>query len=821
MVDYFKVANNGCGLDYTEGGGLNVDSDPPSAQTELEALEARLLALELEKQSLLERKWQLVAAEQVNDQTMPPIEVPVSTGDKIALFRSFFRGRDDIFAVRWENSQGRRGYALACENEWRQGICYKPKVKCGDCRHQAFPPLDDRAIYAHLSGKTTLGLYPLLRDDHTWLLAVDFDKSDWQKSVQAFRSVCEEYAVPCLVERSRSGEGAHVWLFFKQPVPAVLARRLGFALLDRAMEQHAGLSFESYDRLFPNQDMLPEAGFGNLIALPLQQGPRQLGNSVFVDRLFEPVDDQWACLAGVRKMELGQIERCLSRLQAADTPDRDTQKPWEQGLPVSAVSITGCPSAIEITLANRLYLPVETLPHALLARLKRLASFSNPVFFKTQALRFSTKGIPRFISLAQIEQGYLSVPRGCQDDVLALLTEQQISVTIDDKRMGGKRLRGLQFKGSLRPEQTRAVSALVKHETGVLHAPTAFGKTVTAIGLIHKRKVNTLILVHSRQLLDQWKERLEVFLEGSDIGVIGGGKKKPSGEIDIATYQSMLDRKTNAVDPRLFDYGQIIVDECHHIAAPRYEALLSEGRAKYLVGITATPHRQDGHQSMIFMLSGPIRYAVKDDQRHRFEQRVIVRRIHRVPPPELSVPESRPHIAGIYRWLALDDERNQLIIGDVTTAVSEGRNPLLLTERREHASLLADRLRERGISCQVLRGAMGVKERNAAMAALDTTQVLIATGKYIGEGFDLPRLDTLFLGLPISWKGSLAQYAGRIHRQFVDKDTVLIYDYLDTSMPALVRMFGRREKAYAALGYSIVDGETQAQFQVNLPLPPP
>ena len=518
-----------------------MDSDPPksntaSVETDLEAIEARLLALELEKQSLFERKRQLVAADQLNDQTIPAIDVPVSTGDKIALFRSLFRGREDIYALRWENSQGRQGYALACENEWRQGICYKPKVKCGDCRHRAFLPLDDRAVYAHLSGKKTVGLYPLLRDDHTWFLAVDFDKSDWQQSVQAFRGVCEEHAVPCSVERSRSGEGAHVWLFFIQSVPAALARRLGFALLDRAMEQHAGLSFESYDRLFPNQDMLPEGGFGNLIALPLQRGPRQSGNSVFIDVHFEAIGDQWAYLSGVRKMESEQIEQCLSRLQISGSSDRDTQKPWEQGLPVPQVTITGCPKAIEVTLANLLYLPMETLPQALLARLKRLASFSNPVFFKTQALRFSTQGISRFISLAHIEQGYLSMPRGCLDDVLALLTEQHIAVTVDDKRMSGKRLRGLKFKGSLRPEQTKAVSALAKHECGVLHAPTAFGKTVTAIRLIHKRKVNTLILVHSRQLLDQWKERLEVFLEGSDIGVIGGGKKKPSGEIDIATY---------------------------------------------------------------------------------------------------------------------------------------------------------------------------------------------------------------------------------------------------------------------------------------------
>ena len=787
-----------------------------SVDTELKTIEERLSELEQEKQSLLKRKQQLLARDRVSIRVADAVKAPASTQEKVALFGSLFRGREDVHAVRWENKQGRHGYALACDNEWRQGICHKPKVKCGECRNQAFQLLDDRALYEHLSGQRTVGLYPLLPDENTWFLALDFDKSDWQQAVLAFRRLCEEWGIPCSLERSRSGDGAHAWLFFAQAIPAALARRLGFALLDKAMEQHASLSFDSYDRLFPNQDTLPAGGFGNLIALPLQRGPRQSGNSVFIDENFEPYPDQWTYLSAVERLGLQQIERCIARVVDSVDEDNDELKPWEKGLPLPKSTISGCPEKVEVTLANRIYVPTESLPNALLARLKRLASFSNPVFFKTQALRFSTHGIPRFISLSQIEQGYLSLPRGCLDDVLALLSEQSIELEVDDRRMTGQRLSGLKFKGSLRPEQKKAVTALAKHDSGVLHAPTAFGKTVTAIGLIQRRKVSTLILVHSRQLLDQWKERLDLFLEGCEIGMLGGGKKRPSGEIDIATYQSLIHRKTNSVDERLFDYGQIIVDECHHISAPRYEALLSESRAKYLLGITATPHRQDGHQPLIFMLAGPIRHTVKNDNRHEFEQRVIVRRLDKPPPFDLSGADSRPHIADVYRWLMHDEDRNHQIVEDVAAEIQEGRHPLLLTERREHATMLADLLRLRGITCEVLRGAMRAKERDAVMAALDDTQVLIATGKYIGEGFDLPRLDTLFLGLPISWKGSLAQYAGRIHRQSAGKDRVVIYDYVDSGLQTLERMFGRREKAYESLGYSVADGEASSLVQGSL-----
>ncbi len=467
------------------------------------------------------------------------------------------------------------------------------------------------------------------------------------------------------------------------------------------------------------------------------------------------------------------------------------------------ISIENCPTSVTITLANHLYIKLDTLPSMLIARLKRLASFANPVFFKTQALRFSTHGIPRYISCARIEQDYLSLPRGCLDEVIIVLEQQAIKIAFDDKRQKGNVLKALKFIGTLRKEQTKAVSVITQHDTGVLHAPTAFGKTVTAIGIIAKRKVNTLILTHSRQLLDQWQERLAVFLEGIDIGIIGGGKNKPTGQIDVATYQSFINKKDNSVNPLIQNYGQVIIDECHHISAPRFEMVLNEVRAKYVLGLTATPDRQNGHQKIIFMLAGPIRHKVKMNHAEKFEQRVVVSQLNYQPPINLTKADSRPHIAEVYAWLAENQERNQCIIADVVEQIKQGKYPLVLTERREHAEQLNQQLMAKGFTTVIFRGAMRVKERKQANEQLVLAQVIVATGKYIGEGFDFPRLDTLFLAMPISWKGTLAQYAGRIHRESEGKVLVTIFDYVDSSLPMLQRMYLKREKGYKIMGYNV------------------
>ena len=780
---------------------------------EIDAIEQRLAELEYERNSLIQRRDDLIQKPESRQGNQQNISLTLPVNQKVDLFKRLFKGRSDVFAKRWQNATGRSGYSFACQNEWVKGVCNKPRIKCNECPNRAYIALNDQVIYDHLAGKQIIGLYPLLADNTCYLLAADFDKDDWQEAIKALAQACRQFDIPHSVEISRSGNGAHLWIFFSEAVTAKDARLLGFGLLDKAMEIHPNLSFESYDRLFPNQDIMPEGGFGNLIALPLQKQARQNGNSLFVDQDLKPYTDQWQHLSQVHTVSTKQLASLLSKLtpdalRISDQQTIDSQPPWEQGAKLKSSTIDNCPKQLTVVLANHVYFNLDEIPAPLTARLKRLASFSNPVFFKTQAMRFSTHGIPRYITCARIEQGpansqWLSLPRGCMDDAMVLLQEQNISVVIDDKRESGKKLKSLKFLGKLRKDQSKAATAITKHNTGVLHAPTAFGKTVAAIGIISKRKVNTLILTHSRQLLEQWQERLKSFLSNTEIGIIGGGKKKPSGQIDIATYQSLINKKDNTIDPLIQDYGQIIIDECHHISAPRFEMVLNEVRAKFVLGLTATPDRQDGHQKIIFMLAGPIRHKVKSNHSEKFEQQVVVTQLSNQPPPHLLNSEERPRISDAYHWLMKDDDRTQKIIDDIIVQIAEGRHPLVLTERREHAENINQILLEKEMRSVILRGAMRAKERKTANEQLANAQVIVATGKYIGEGFDLPRLDTLFLAMPIAWKGSLAQYAGRIHRESDGKDVVTIFDYVDASLPMLKRMFNKREKGYKAMGYQL------------------
>jgi len=765
-------------------------------------IDDRLAELENEKLQLLALRQTLKSGSKNRPiQTFTPEQ-------KVALFRRWFRGRDDIYAIRWQNSQGRSGYSVACDNEWVTGICNKPRIKCQDCTHRKFSELNEQTIYRHLAGHQVVGLYPLMKDNSCYFLAADFDKRGWQEEVKSMSQACREFDIPHAIEISRSGDGAHLWIFFETNIPANQARALGFALLDKAMEIFPNLSFESYDRLFPNQDVLPEAGFGNLIALPLQKEARLAGRSCFVDGELNPIDDQWSYISELSALNQSHVDRLISTiapnsLLLAEQGLVDTRPPWEMTAKVAPIKLESVPKSITITLANHIYFLMSELPSPVLAGLKRLASFSNPVFFKTQALRFSTHGIPRFISCARIENGYLALPRGCLDDALGLLQEHEITALFDDKREIGKPLPGLTPSFTLRKNQLEAVAALTKHDFGILHAPTAFGKTVTAIGMIAKRKVNTLILVHSRQLLHQWQERIRSFLPGLDIGTIGGGKKKPSGLIDIATYQSLVNKKDNSISPVIQDYGHIIVDECHHLSAPRFEMVLSEVRSKYVLGLTATPERQDGHQKIIFMAAGPIRYKVKQSSGEPFTQTVNVHQFYDAPPAELIKTDTRPKVSDAYSWMIENERRTSKIISDIIKCVESGGHPLVLTERREHAQNIHRQLAETGINTVVLKGAMKAAERKSADNQLHNAEVVVATGRYVGEGFDLPRLDSLFLAMPIAWKGTLAQYAGRIHRESEGKTEVTIHDYVDCTLPMLVRMFKKREKSYKAMGYRL------------------
>ena len=751
-----------------------------------------------------------------------------SAESKIALFRSLFRGREDIYPRRFESlASGRSGYAPACSNEWRPGVCEKPKIKCADCPNRQFLPVTDRVVRWHLSGADddgkpfTMGLYPMLLDESCQFLVVDFDGKRWREDATAYLEICARRGVPAALERSRSGNGGHIWLFFDEAVPAGLARRLGALLLTEAMDDRPDLGFRSYDRFFPSQDTLPRGGFGNLIALPLQREPRKAGNSVFVDADLNPFADQWAHLSQLGRINSHQAESLVEQAEKKGrvlgvrtvTLDDDlfAAAPWNAppSRRPSEPAVTGpVPDGLEIVLGDRVYVPKGDLPPSIITRLKRLAAFQNPEFYRAQAMRFPTYGKPRIVACAEDGARFLELPRGCLEEVEALLRGFGIELSMQDQRHPGLPL-AVSFQGVLRPEQKTAANAMLAHDTGVLAATTAFGKTVVAAWLIAQRGVNTLILVHRKQLLEQWVTRLGEFLDVAerDIGRLGGGRKKLTGKIDVALIQSLT--RKGEVDDRIADYGFVIVDECHHIPAFSFELAVSRAKAKYLTGLSATVVRKDGHQPIVFMQCGPVRHRVdakRQAANRPFSHEVLARptgfRMQGEPEDDARIEFQR-----VCDQLIRDNSRNLAICSDVVQNVQNGRAPLVLTERVDHLQILADGLRANGVDIVSLQGGMGIRALKSALARAAASvpgRVLLATGRFLGEGFDNPRLDSLFLTMPVSWRGTISQYVGRLHRLHEHKREVRVYDYADLDVPMLSRMFDRRCRAYEAAGYSIL-----------------
>jgi superfamily II DNA or RNA helicase len=660
-------------------------------------------------------------------------------------------------------------------------------------------------IRDHLLGRETVGIYPLLQDDTCWFVALDFDRKTWKDDARAFLETCGQLDVPAALERSRSGDGAHIWIFLAEPMAAALARRLACALLTRTMERRYSLGLDSYDRLFPSQDTMPKGGFGNLIALPLQRGPRHQGNSVFVNDDLRPYGDQWAFLSSVKRLTRGDVEALIR--MAAPTGDivgirrseaeyDDEEGPWS--LPSSGASVLPIseplPARLSIERGNMIIVEKAGLPPAFINRLIRLAAFQNPEFYNAQAMRLSTFGKPRIIACAGELPVQISLPRGVLQELLQLLETHGIAAEISDQRFAGVPL-DAQFNGELWPIQKQAAITLSEFDDGVLCAPTAFGKTAVAAYLIAERRVNTMVLVHRRQLMDQWRERLAGFLgiNIKEIGQIGGGKSSRTGNIDIAVMQSLV--RKGEVKDLVAGYGQVIVDECHHVSAFTFERVLRNVKAKYILGLTATPVRKDGHHPIIFMQCGPIRFnASKKHHAASAMRREVIPRYteFRVPPEWTDIS-----IQKVYAALIADQERSDLIVSDVVHAIEDGRVPLILSERTEHVQLLGETLMHRVPNVFVMKGGLGKRQRELIASQIkgvpdDQPRVIVATGRYIGEGFDDARLDTLFLAMPVSWRGTVQQYVGRLHRLLGNKHVVKVYDYIDAGVPVLHRMYEKR-----------------------------
>ena len=723
-----------------------------------------------------------------------------AASEKVALIRKLFRGRETVYALRWENARtGKSGYVPATADRW---------TKSGP---RTYLPLTDETIERHLRGQESVGVYPLLEDDTCWFLACDFDRRTWQLDALALLEACGEHGVSAALERSRSGNGGHVWIFFSAPVAAGSARRLGALLLRDAMTRRAEIDLASYDRLFPNQDFLPQKGFGNLIALPLQGRCRATGTSVFLDpETFEPWPDQWAFLGSIARLAPARLEQLLAAhgdlaVGAATLAKHEPARREER-----------VPAEVRCTIGADLAVPRSLLPPSLLARLKHLASLHNPLFYERQRLRLSTHQTPRLIRCYEEDLTHLRLPRGLLQQLEEALQSAGSRLAIEDRRPAPQPL-PLEFTGELTPVQQTALTAMLQHESGVLVAPPGSGKTVMACALIAERKLPTLILAHSKPLLDQWRAQLEVLVDlaPKQIGQRGGGRRKLTGVIDLAMIQSL--KAIDDLEAFFGAYGLVVVDECHHLPAFSFENAVRRAPTRHFLGLTATPYRRDGLQEILTMQCGPIRHQIATGER---THGAIARSLD-VRETAFAVVDSGAPIHELFRLLVENEERNTLVCDDILDALARGRRCLVLSQWKQHCNLLAEELRTRGVSPVVLEGGLGKRARTALLDQIERTPrskplVVVATGQYLGEGFDCPQLDTLFLAFPVSFKGRLVQYTGRLLRDHDDKTSAHVYDYADIRVPVLRAMHTRRLTAYKQLGFSKHD-QAAASPQLTVP----
>ena len=777
----------------------------------IKEIEAELHDLEARRQGLIAEMREIRSAEESPELPLGK-GTPGTNEEKVDLFLSLFGARRSVYPKLWINlKKGSKGYSPACGNEWVHGLCEKPRVRCSDCPNQNFPTLDHSAVHSHLTGRHTIGTYAIREDDSCIFLAADFDGDGWMQDIEAYRRAAEQMGISVAIERSRSGNGGHAWIFFARPVPAVLARRLGTLIVARASSFHQGMKLSTYDRFFPNQDMCPKGGFGNLIALPLQQEPRKSGHTLFLDDNFEPVSDQWVYLASLPKIDLAELQRLL---ETSCGHEKDSQPTESASLNFDEAALNVIPQAVrrgdfkgtlKLVRKSQITIPLADVPTSLGAALKRLGTIANPVFYEKQRFRFSTVNIPRFIFCGEEHDDKLVLPRGTLHDIDKLVSKAGGKVEIIDRRPTPA-TPDLSFIGTLTAIQNAAVDAMLEHEEGVLVAPPGAGKTVMACAAIVRRRTPTLILVHRKQLLDQWSDRLQNFLglSKNEIHVLGKARY-PDAPVALGMFPTLA--RSEFPEALLAKYGHVIIDECHHVPAASFEAAMKRCTARYILGLTATPNRKDGLQKILFLQCGPIRHRIDLDHSEEQSRTVFVREFSLGLPAE----KDRLPIHQIWEHLIQSGERNRAIASDVSSALEEQRFCALLSDRKDHLNALESLLREKWPEESVYRidGSSNQKLRTAilgnlrARAAEERPFVLLATASLLGEGFDMPELDTLFLTMPISFKGRLIQYAGRLHRFSEKKKSVRIYDYVEPDHPLTAQMYRKRTTAYREMGYSI------------------
>lgn len=778
-------------------------------------------------------------------------------------FFSMFWGRQDVYAKRSVNKEtGKAAYYPQCNNFWTN-VCHK-KIKdginCKNCKNRSYKTITKKDILNHLQGNAynasdVIGVYPLLSNGTCRFMVFDFDNHDkdaeekdfansddtWVEEVESMREICVLNGIEPLVERSRSGRGAHVWIFFDKPIAASFVRKFGFALLDKGAEQINLKSFKYYDRMLPAQDSLPEdSAVGNLIALPLQGKALQDGNSAFIDGNWNAYPNQWETLFNKPRLSQGFLEEKIKEWSniiddiAANAAESDREKPWNRMQHFNKNDVEG---KLHIILSNGIYVDNTNLKAAMQNRIRRMAAISNPVFYKNQAIGTSNYDTARWIYLGKDHlSGYIQIPRGLQDELWENIKQADIDYEMEDERQQGRKI-NVDFKGELRPEQDKALKELIKYDNGILHAATAFGKTVVGSAIIAQKKINTLIILESSALIEQWKEALEKFLninEGlptyetktgrvrkrkSLIGTLQGAHDSMTGILDIAMAGSLC--KKGKYHKMMNEYGLVLIDECHHSASETIANVLKEVKAKYVYGVTATPKRGDGLEKINYMLIGPIRYSytTKEKAKEQGIQHLVYPRFTRTVPPR-GVITDKMHPNEAYEIIHNNDVRDEQIIEDVKNCVAAGRTPVVLSRYKDHSEKFYERLKNYADHVFLMTGNNSKKEHRKILEQMhqvdkNESLILIATGSLVGEGFDFSRLDTLFMATPVSFRGVVEQYAGRLNRDYAGKENVIIYDYVDNHIPMFNNMYMKRLKAYKQIGYEFGDGLQTVKQTVN------
>ena len=750
---------------------------------------------------------------QFNEITTNSSEDILSREDSVKIFMNYFKGRNDVYPYLSidKNNPNIKYYIPACTNEWKNGVCNKTMgKKCKTCQYRENKPISKETIYKHMYGNYPIGIYPLLENDTCFFLSLDFDDKDSKKDIKsdvlAFASVCDKYEVPIAIERSRSGNGIHIWMFFDTNIKAMTARKLGSLLLSKTMEI-SNISISSFDRMFPNQDTLPKGGYGNLIALPFQNEPSKYGNTLFIDRNFILIKNQMQYLSSIHKLTEIEVFEKIKQLSNETIDISHEIIDMQNEVKVKSKNNIDYPKSIKVILKDMVYIDKANLDGVVKNSFRRLATFANPEFYKKQKLRMSVYNVPMVIDCSKEDEKYLKLPRGTYDYLESLCNVNNIEIISKDERFVGNKIE-VKFNGSLREEQQIAIDYMLKYDNGILCAPTGFGKTVIGCKLIAERKVNTLILVNKIQLLNQWKDRIKEFLDVKEVGEISSKKKNITNVIDVVSIKSLWNNG-NVLEIAK-NYGMIIIDECHHTAAYTFEQAINTGNAKYVYGISATPERENGHTPIIKMQCGDIRYKVdslKFNKKLNIPMKVIAKKSH------LNFTNQNIdnyELNEINDLIAKDIIRSENIIKDIKKEYDNGKNILVLTERLELMNYIYDKLSKYtnnifkyygGIGKKVLKSYM---ELNNQINENEDNKIIVATGSYIGEGFDDSKLDVLFLTMPISGQTRVTQYAGRLHRQDSNKKEILIYDYIDDNFSKTRNMFLKRKKTYKKLGYEIV-----------------